>query len=330
MSIGKINIDISIVIVNYKSWKHLENCLNSINKIISNEFSLEVIIVDNCSHDHLFEVFKKKFPQFIFIENTGNNGFANGCNLGAKSAKGNYFLFLNPDTIISEEPILKMYSFLKGNKNIGIVSCNQLNTSGFYEKNIRFFLDLNTLFGLFRALNKKKLSARILQKDNVLYPDWVSGAIVFMSRDWFHKVHGWDEDFWMYYEDVNLSKKVSDVGGIVALLTNTEIIHNHGGSSRINIKTASITKTEVLISKHVYIRHNYTGIKHFILQFLVVMNNLIGKILAALIGVLFFFIPKLKLNVYLCFNIIKYYASSVLNRTWLSNRSLNYPNKNNC
>ena len=165
-------------------------------------------------------------------------------------------------------------------------------------------------------------------KNNVLFPDWVSGAVLFINRTWFDKISGWDEDFWMYYEDVNLSKKVSNLGGKVALLADTEIIHNHGGSSRINIKTASITKTEVLISKHVYIRHNYTGIKYFILQFLVVMNNLIGKIIAALIGVLFFFIQKLRLNVYLCFNIIKYYFSSVLNRTWLSHRSLNHPNKN--
>ena len=328
MSIGKVNIDISIVIVNYKSWKHLENCLKSINKVISNEFSLEVIVVDNCSHDHFFEVFKKKFIQYNFIENTGNNGFANACNLGAKNAKGTFFLFLNPDTIISKEPLLKMYTFLIENKNVGIVSCNQINTNGLYEKNVRFFPDLSTLFGLFRALNKKKLNSKISLKNDVLYPDWVSGAVLLINRAWFDKISGWDEDFWMYYEDVNLSKKVSNLGGKVALLANTEIIHNHGGSSRINIKTASITKTEVLISKHVYIRHNYTGIKHFILQFLVVMNNLIGKIIATLIGVLFFFIPKLRLNVYLCFNIIEYYSSSVLNKTWLSHRSLNHPNKN--
>jgi GT2 family glycosyltransferase len=149
-----------------------------------------------------------------------------------------------------------------------------------------------------------------------------------MSKDWFYKVHGWDEDYWMYYEDVNLSKKIANAGGVVALLSNTEIIHNHGGSSRINIKTASITKTEVLISKHVHIRHNYTGIKHFILQFLVIMNNLIGKIIAGAIGALFFFIPKLRLNVYLLFNMVKYYDSSFINGTWLSNRSLNHPNRN--
>ena len=323
-----MSFDISIIIINYKSWKHLENCLDSINKIDSMDFSFEVLVVDNCSSDIFFEVFKKKFTQYKFIENTGNNGFANACNLGAKNAKGNFFLFLNPDTIISKEPLLKMYTFLNENKNVGIVSCSQISTSGLYEKNARFFPGLSTLFGLFRALNKKKLNSKIAIKNNVLYPDWVSGAVLLISWAWFDKISGWDEDFWMYYEDVNLSKKVSNLGGKVALITNTEIIHNHGGSSRINIKTASITKTEVLISKHVYIRNNYKGIKHFILQFLVVMNNLIGKIIATLIGVLFFFIPKLRLNVYLCFNIIKYYSSSVLNRTWLSYRSLNHPNKN--
>jgi GT2 family glycosyltransferase len=322
-----MSFDISIIIINYKSWKHLENCLDSINKIDSTDFSFEVLVVDNCSSDRFFEVFKKKFTQYNFIENTGNNGFANGCNLGAKNAKGSFFLFLNPDTIISKEPLLKMYAFLNENKSVGIVSCKQVNTRGLYEKNVRFFPDLGTLFGFFRALNKKKLNSRISIKNNVLYPDWVSGAVLLINRTWFDKISGWDEDFWMYYEDVNLSKKVSNLGGKVALLANTEIIHNHGGSSRINIKTASLTKTEVLISKHVYIRHNYTGIKYFILQFLVVMNNLITKIIAALIGVLFFFIPKLRLNVYLCFNIIKYYFSSVLNRTWLSHRSLNHPNK---
>ena len=323
-----MSFDISIIIINYKSWKHLENCLNSINKIDSIDFSFEVLVVDNCSSDIFFEVFKKKFKQYNFIENSGNNGFANGCNLGAKNAKGSFFLFLNPDTIISKEPLLKMYAFLNKNKNVGIVSCKQINTIGLYEKNIRFFPDFSTLFGIFRAFNKKKLNSKISIKNNVLYPDWVSGAVLLISKAWFDKISGWDEDFWMYYEDVNLSKKVSNLGGKVALITSTEIIHNHGGSSRINIKTASITKTEVLISKHVYIRHNYKGIKHFILQFLVVTNNLIGKIIAALIGVLFFFIPKLRLNVYLCFNIIKYYSSSVLNRTWLSYRSLNHPNKN--
>ncbi|TXD52977.1 MULTISPECIES: glycosyltransferase family 2 protein [unclassified Polaribacter] len=329
MIIDKLKIDISIVIVNYKSWKHLENCLDSINLSVSKDFSLEVIIVDNCSHDDLFEVFKKKFPQLNFIENTGNNGFANGCNLGAKNSNGDFLLFLNPDTIISETALLKIFNYAKGNKNVGIVSCNQRNTNGSYEKNTRFFPDSETLFGSFRAVFKKRLNAKILNKNNVLYPDWVSGAIVFISKTWFDKVNGWNEDFWMYYEDVDLSKKVSKLGAQIVLLTDTEIIHNHGGSSRLNIKTAKITKTELIISKHVYIKNHFKGLKYFILQFLVVLTTVISKLILALLGVFFFFVPKLRFNFYLCIELMTYYLFAIKNRTWLSRKSMKHPNKTN-
>ncbi|PQJ73526.1 glycosyltransferase family 2 protein [Polaribacter butkevichii] len=321
------NIDISIIIVTYKSWNDLRNCLLSIKEANSLELKLEVVVVDNCSNDgNIFE-FKKEFPNLKFIENTGNNGFANGCNLGAKNALGKYLFFLNPDTIINKDSIVKMFTFLEKHANCGIVSCNQKNTKGSYENNIRFFPNLETLFGLFRVINKSNLIKRIKNKNNVIYTEWVSGAVVFISKFWFDKINGWNEDFWMYFEDVDLSKKVTDLGGEICLLTNTEIIHNHGGSSRINIKTALITKTEVLISKHVYIRNHFKGFKYFILQLLVVLNNLIGKIISVILGLIFFFVPKLRLKALLYFNILKYYFSSLKNKTWLSPKSMNYPHK---
>jgi GT2 family glycosyltransferase len=320
------NIDISIVIVNYKSWSHLKNCLKSIELINLENLTLEVVIVDNCSNVNQFEIFKKDFSIFNFILNTGNNGFANGCNLGAKNANGKYLLFLNPDTIISENSLFKMFTSLSKNSNVGAVSCSQYNTNGSYEKNIRFFPNLSTLFGVFRAINKKIYKKRH-KNNNVIYPDWVSGAVFFISRSWFDKINGWNEDFWMYFEDVDMSKKISNLGGKVALLTDTEIIHNHGGSSRINIKTASITKTEAIISKHVYISIHFKGLKHFILQSLLISNNLFSKLFLSFFGIIFFFIPKLRLELYLCFNIIKYYFVSIVNKTWLSFRSINYKKK---
>ena len=323
------NIDVSFVIVNYKSDFHLKNCLNSINNIKPKDFNYEIIVVENSHLDNKLEILKKNYPIVNFFENSGNNGFANGCNLGAKKANGNFLLFLNPDTIVNQEAIKKMFFFLRENENVGIVSCNQKNNNGSFEKNIRFFPKLKTIFGLLRAINSKKLQSKIKKQEDVLYPDWVSGAVVFISRKWFNKVKGWNEDYWMYYEDVDLSKKVSDLGGEIALLTNVEIIHNHGGSSRINLKTASITKTEVLISKHVYINNHFKGIKHFTLQLLIVLNNLIGKLTASFFGVILFFIPKLRLNVYLLKNLINYYLSSIFNSTWLSLRSMNHPNKKN-
>jgi GT2 family glycosyltransferase len=318
--------DISIVIVNYKSWKHLNSCLESLLKIDETNFTFEVIVVDNKSNDGTLEEFTKRFKQFKFIENTGNNGFANGCNVGAINSVGRNLLFLNPDTIASEAAIQEMSSCLDANPTYGIVSCNQLNSNGSFEDSDRIFPDLLTLFGLTRALFRK-FAKKTRQNDDEIFPDWVSGSVVCISRKWFQKIQGWNEDYWMYYEDVDLSKKVRDQGGEVALVKNAEIIHNHGGASRVNIKTASITKTEVLISKHVYISNHFKGLKRFLMLFLVVVNSLITKLVLALLGLLLFFIPKLKLNLYLFVKMIAYYYHSLKKGTWLSARSMNLPFK---
>ena len=98
-------MDISIIIVNYRGWKALDECLESIDSISSKTFSFEVIIVDNFSNDGQFPVFKQKYSKFTFIENTGNNGFSDGCNFGAAIAKGNHFLFLIPDTKLTLEAL---------------------------------------------------------------------------------------------------------------------------------------------------------------------------------------------------------------------------------
>lgn len=323
-----ITKDISIVIVNYKSWKHLSECLDSLSLIDETDFTFEVIVVDNNSNDGKLEEYSKQYSQFKFIENSGNNGFANGCNQGALNAFGDYFLFLNPDAIASKEAISAMYKELKENANYGIVSCNQLNNHGSYEDSNRIFPDLMTLFGLtraiFRAFVKKSKSN---EKHKLIFPNWVSGSVVFISRSWFQKIQGWNEDYWMYYEDVDLSKKVRNYGGEVVLVKDAEIIHNHGGASRINIKTASITKTEVLISKHVYIYNHFKGFKRFLMLLLVVVNNIIVKFILAILGLLFFFIPKLKLNLYLFSEMIAYYYHSLKKGTWLSSRSMNLPFK---
>lgn len=320
------NIDVSIVIVNYKSWKHLTNCLNSL-AFESKEFSFEVVVVDNASNDGQLTSFQKEYPKVHFVENSGNNGFANGCNLGAEHAKGKYVLFLNPDTIANEKAIKSMWHFAKKHPTVGIVSCEQKKMNGGYEKSIRIFLNGFTLFGLLRALykkfNKKKLQEKFAIQDKVLYPDWVSGSVVFISKEWLNQVEGWNEDYWMYYEDMDLCKRVKVSNGKIALLKDVEIIHNHGGASRINIKTASLTKTEVQISKHVYIQNHFQGLEKWIAQLILVVNNLLMKGLMAIFGILLFFIPKMRLNVYLFLKIIKYYSSSLIGTNWLSKNSMN-------
>jgi GT2 family glycosyltransferase len=318
--------DVSIIIVNYKSWKHLKNCLDTLIHSTEENYTFEVVIVDNKSDDGKLKEFSDKYPQFKFIENSGNNGFANGCNTGALHSIGSHLLFLNPDTLASEDAIGAMLTHLQENSNYGIVSCGQLNNKGSYEDSDRIFPNTATLFGLPRAVYRT-FKKKTTEKDNVLFPDWVSGSVVFISRNWFQKVTGWNEDYWMYFEDVDLCKKVRNQGGEIALLKNVNIIHNHGGASRINIKTASITKTEVIISKHIYLRNHFNGFKRFILLLLVIGSNIISKLLLAMIGIVFFFIPKLKLNIYLFVELVRYYFQSIRKGSWLSKKSMNLPFK---
>jgi len=315
--------DLSIVIVNYKSWNHLRNCLNSLN-FQSNQFDFEVVVVDNQSADGQLEKFQQEFTDVRFVKNSGNNGFANGCNFGANQSTGDYLLFLNPDTIANETAIAEMLQFAKKQHTVGIVSCLQKKPKGGYEKSTRVFPNLFTLFGLTRAVCKFLSSKRIHSEENVLYIDWVSGSVVMISKEWLAQINGWNEDYWMYYEDTDLSKRVQISNGKVALLTSCEVVHNHGGSSRINMKTASLTKTEVLISKHVYIHTHFKGFEKLLSFFILILYTLISKIILGIFGILFFFIPKMRLNVYLLSKTIRYYLRSIVKGTWLSPNSMNF------
>lgn len=328
MTAKPANIDISIIIVNYKSWYHLKDCLQALKDIQTDAFSFEVVVVDNCSNDGKIDSFRKDFSEVHFVENSGNNGFANGCNFGASHAQGAYVFFLNPDTIANERALSELLAFAKAHHTVGIVSCHQKNQNGSYEKVTRFFPSIFTLFGATRALYKLFNTSRIERQYDkntpTMYPDWVSGSVLFMSRNWFDQIQGWNEDYWMYYEDVDICKRVTIANGKIALLQNVEIIHNHGGASRINFTTASLTKTEVIISKHVYVRNHFKGIERFLLLLLLIMSTLVSKLLMALMGLVLFFIPKMKLQLYIAASVLRYYVSSMRYFTWLSPRSMNY------
>lgn len=321
-------MDISILIVNYKSWNALENCLQSILNFSNSLFSFEVIVVDNCSNDGKLKSFKTKFNSFKFIENTENNGFANGCNVGAKNASGNYFLFLNPDTIANEQAVFEMFELTKNNSNYGIVSCSQVNENGKLYKEIRFFPSLKRLFGSFRALDNlfigHKINSDFSSDKEVIFPDWATGAVIFMSKQWYEKVNGWNENYWLYFEDVAICKAVANKNGKVALTRKETILHIHGGASRINVLTKALTKAEVLISQHVYFDENTKGFQRFLIQFLFVANVLIFKSILAFISLFIFFIPKMKVHIYIFKNIVSYYILALKNRTWVSKRAPNY------
>jgi len=325
-------LTLSVIIVNYKSWKHLENCLNALTSMMSLSFQLEVVVVDNDVATDQRQRFIESYPTIIFVENTGNNGFANACNLGTENASGDFYLFLNPDAIASQEALEQMLQAAVENKDYGVVSCVQANSNGSKEKQIRFFPDLKTLFGAFRALyrsrNKKQIDTKFKLDQRVIFPDWVSGSVMLMSKNWFEKLRGFNEDYWMYFEDVDLCKRVSLNGGRVALFKDVEIIHDHGGASRINVKTSALTRSQVLISRHIYVCNYFSGNKKRFMQSLLVLYILIAKFFGAVLGLLLLFIPKMYLRLFVYSNMITYYFQCIKGLTWLSKRSMNHISKN--
>lgn len=326
--------NLSIIIVSYKGWNRLEKCLEALNSFTGNSFTTEVIVVDNRSDDNTIYNFKERFLDFRFIFNDFNDGFANGCNLGAAAAKGEFLLFLNPDTVASESEVEKLLVVAKQNPDYTVLSCSQINENGKECIASGSFPQFSNLTGFQRALFRSRKPEVVNRKPEagsltpeISFPDWISGSVVMMQREIFHKLKGFDEDFWMYYEDVDLCKKARDIGGKVAFCKNITIEHNHGGSSRISLRTTSLTKTEVHISRHVYISKHKTGFDRVLIQTFLVINNVISGCLMALTGILFFFFPKVFARTLIFMRLVSYYSGSIFQLTWVSPRSKNYNKK---
>jgi GT2 family glycosyltransferase len=325
-------MDISIIIVNYRSWKPLQNCLESLLLINDSEIVFEVIVIDNFSNDDQFTTFKNRFKDYKFIQNNINSGYSNGCNIGARKAKGDYFLFLNPDTVISETALNTLFYTYKKNPEIGILSCLQVNKKNnlFNQKKVfPTFLQLFTVTKyLSKAVYQIKRDSFFSTNKELFYPDWTTGALIFMSRNWFEKAGGWNEDYWLYFEDVDICKKVKEQKGKIAVTNKTSIFHEHGGSSRINFETEYISRTEVIISKHVYIKNNFSSLSKIPAQTFLIVFTLLEKIILSLLSLLFFSNIKIKTNRYILKNLCFYYFNALKKQTWLSQRSVNYPKTN--
>ena len=320
-------IDLSIIIVNYRSWEVLAKCIESFDKYLP-KFSCEIIVVDNDSQDNQFNNFKQKFHEIKLIANEGNYGFSSGCNLGADNAKGGYLLFLNPDIIIiNSNAIDDMFSFAVANPNVGITSCRTINSAGNVEREIAFlnpWLTIGWLRAFYKFAFSRKIAEKFPETKNIWYPEWVAGSVVLIQKDFFEEIGQWSENiFWMYSEDPDLCLKVTKHGKKIALLRNVELAHLHGGSSRRNPKTTSITKSEVVTSSHVFIQEHTRGLNRLTLHLVIIVNTLISWILRTIITLPFFWKNIFQANLFTLIAIFKYYLNVVIRWNWRSKRLKN-------
>ena len=312
---------LSIIIVNYRSWPDLENCLQSLKPLMDR---YEILVVDNFSNDGPLDSFVKNHPEIKFINSPHNLGFGGGCRLGVSHSSTDYFLFLNPDTLANEAAIDGMLRFLKKQERYGIVSCRQhKNLARHYLlfPNIRRFSSL--LKSLETRIFRKRFRVQRWEEFEFIAPDWVSASVLMISRENYEKIGGWSKKLWMYYEDPDLCKRLSDLGRKAALLTNVSIYHKHGGASRRDMEVTALTKTEIAISRHVYICEHFPKAKALLAHLLIIIGFCIFGSLWALLGALFFFVPKLKLQSTLWLRRWKYYRKVMKTGSWLSPRLMN-------
>ncbi len=313
-------MDLSVIIVCYKGWDKLNRCLESLDSFSGKSFTMEVIVVNNNPGDDAFVEIENRFTKFMFINNTVNGGYSNGCNLGAAKAAGNYLLILNPDTVAREEEIRKLLQAAKSDPSFFIVSCRQVRENG----------KENKAMGSFPWQRKEtrgrepESNGRKDRDKRIIFPDWVSGSVMMIRIEVFVNLKGFDEDFWMYYEDVDLCRRARNTGGKIAFCNDITIQHDHGGSTRADLRTTAVTKCEVQISRHLYIHKHEEGFKRVLMQSITVADNLVTGIITGLIGLLFFFIPKLFVRFLVIIRVAGYYTGSLLRRSWLSPRSVNF------
>jgi len=318
------NKELSIVIVNYKSWKVLAECLDSFNQFTP-KLNYEIIVVDNDSQDGLLESFSQNYPQIVFIRNTGNNGFAHGCNLGADNAHGKYLLFLNPDTVLTNSAAIDdMFNFAQHNPDVGITSCRRINPKGKPEREMAFanpWLIISWIRAIYKLVNKINIQKKFPENEMIWRPDWVAGSVVLIEKKLFNKIGKWNQDsFWMYYEDVDLCRKVKLLNKEIALLRNVELKHSHGGSSRRNPKTTAITKSEVITSSHAYIQLRAKGLNRLLLHAVILIDTLFSQLAKILFTLPVFWKTSFRVNILVLIATSKYYINALIRNTWKSKK----------
>lgn len=235
----------SIIIINYKTPQLTSDCIQSLLKVIPSDS--EIIVVDNGSEDDSLQIIENTFGSTIkLISGERNLGFAGGNNLGAKAASGHYLIFLNSDTIIENDFITPCIKILEENQHIGIIAPRLKLADGNFQK--AAYGRFPALWKLLTQQTKRELA---LSDGDYTEVDWVSGCALIIPRELFDKIGGWDENFFLYYEDVDLCRRVHEAGFTCAIAHEADIIHLGGRSADNNsIKQYYYRSQDYYFKKH--------------------------------------------------------------------------------
>ena len=281
---------LSIIIVNWNTRDLLRRCLRSVFEQTKN-IDFEVFVVDNASSDQSADMVRREFPQVLLIVSDINLGFGKGNNMALQYAKGEFILFLNPDTEVLDRAIEKTVRFMQGDKQIGIVGCRIVNADLSLQPSCRKFptvisqalilLKLHNFFPQFKSLREYHMLdfdySRISEVDQVM------GAFLMIPKDVLDKVGTFDERYWILFEEVDLCKRVKSAGYKIIFYPDAQILHEKGAS----FKQQKALKRQLNFNSSLlkYFKKNHSFASYFVLLLL----QPISLLLATTVQFLYYF-----------------------------------------
>jgi len=265
--------DLSVIIVNYNVKAFLEQCLIAIERA-RGELDIEIFVVDNASVDGSQAMVKKRFPSVKLIENDRNVGFSTANNQALEKAQGDYILILNPDTLIQEDTLLILKKHLDENHKLGAVGCKLLNPDGSYQINSRRsfptpWVAFSRIVGLSKIFPRSRLFGQYnltyINPDAETEVDVLSGSLMMLRRKALDQVGYFDEDYFMYGEDIDLSYRIKKAGWHILYTPATQAIHYKGESTK---KSEFSAITRFYSTMLIFIRKHFGGRYSFALRVL--------------------------------------------------------------
>ncbi len=223
-------MQLSVIILNYNVRFFLELCLKSVQAAIK-DLDAEIIVVDNHSSDDSCQMVKQFFPKVILIENKENYGFSKGNNIGVAQAKGEFVCILNPDTVVAEDTFKILLDFAKSKPKMGIVGCKLVDGKGHFlpesKRNVPTpLVSIKKILG-----NSKTYYANHVEEDETGEVAVLVGAFMLLKREIYNEINGFDEDYFMYGDDMDFSYRVIKAGYQNYYNPSTTIIHFKGEST---------------------------------------------------------------------------------------------------
>lgn len=260
-------MDVSIIIVSYNTLDLTMQCLHSVYEK-TKDVDFEIIVVDNNSHDGTEEAIKKTFSDIHFIQSGDNIGFGRANNLGIKCANGDFVFLLNSDTLLINNAIKILFDYMVKNPSVGVCggnlyTINEKPTLSFSQLMPGFANDLDVFFGgVFSRISYGKNMFFNHTNKPMIIDGYVSGADMMIRKEILNAVGLFDSDFFMYYEETELTWRIKKQNYKVASVPDAKIIHLEGASETIKENTIRrIIKSKYLYfektNKQIYVKTSF-------------------------------------------------------------------------